>query len=206
MNPATKSFQNWNPEDEQWCKFPTRPSWPPSICPDSCVCFTGLNNEPLTERDSNPSSSKFTPHIFLSLLITQWGTGGWSLTATRSTYCPEWQVITSRVTAAYSRSWEVINAKGFLFFFLMHPEFFQDFLQFFRAQNIPMWVCQTCLSLWIFFLFLSFRDPRLPFRQFHPPAGTAGEECSSVFHNHSQWVIALIWARTCRKKLWKAKR
>lgn len=97
------------------------------------------------------------------------------------------------------------QCEGF-FFFLMHPEFFQDFLQFFGAQNIPMWVCQTCLSLWIFFPFLSFRDPRLPFRQFHPPAGTAGEECFSVFHHHSQWVIALIWARTCRKKLWKAKR
>lgn len=204
MNPAAKSFQNWNPEDEQWCKFPTRPSWPPSICPDSCVCFTGLLMSLWLSEIPTPVPQN-SHLIFPSLLITQWGTGGWSLTATWSTYCPEWQVITSRVTAACSRSWEVINAKG-LVFFLMHPEFFQDFLQFFGAQNIPMWGCQTCLSLWIFFLFLSFRDPRLPFRQFHPPVGMAGEECSSVFHHHSQWVIALIRARTCRKKLWKAKR
>lgn len=71
VNSAAKSFQNWHPEGRVGgVSFLLRPSWPPSILPDK------PRNEPLMERDSEPTSSTFTPHVFHILLITKWGMEG----------------------------------------------------------------------------------------------------------------------------------
>lgn len=96
------------------------------------------------------------PHIFFSLSISVTGPDLWlpPLFLCRSIYCPDWQVITSQVTAAYSRSWEVIK----VFFWC---RVFQDLLKFSEPDSpceaVPggdsaellvlslcVWYCQCC--------------------------------------------------------------
>lgn len=103
-----------------------------------------------------PCTSPSISHMFSSLSIPVTGADLWlpPLFLYRSIYCPEWQIITSQVTAVYSRSWEVVKV-GF-FFFLVH-RVFQDLLKF-SEPNIPcesaellvmsffLWCCQCCYN------------------------------------------------------------
>lgn len=67
-------------------------------------------------------SQLFSPYLTLDLSYTFFspsipvtGADLWlpPLFLCRSSYCPEWQIITSQVTAVYSRSWEVVKVGFF---------------------------------------------------------------------------------------------
>lgn len=129
-------------------------------CSDGCVCFTGLIMS-LSVSAFLPCTSPSISSSYISLSISETGPDLWlpPLYLCRSIHRPDWQVITSQVTAAYSKSWEVIKV---FFFFFLH-RLFQDPLKFSElgspceavpgsdsaallALSLCAWCCQ-CRSL-----------------------------------------------------------